>query len=132
MQTYREYAASLGLAIAGARGRLSSAAKEAIAKAEAEGMIFKETQRKNTAKAMAPDVSTQDSKPTQKTTQDFFGPTPEPFYPNAFHAWVDGKKIAVSGRVACGNCKCSLMYHHCANPVALAKGSPDLVEVFYG
>jgi hypothetical protein len=38
--TRREYAASLGLAKPNTRGRLSKEAHEAIAKAEAEGMVF--------------------------------------------------------------------------------------------
>lgn len=40
MQTKREYAASLGLAVAGARGRLSREAHAAIEKAISEGMTF--------------------------------------------------------------------------------------------
>ena len=40
MQTRREYAASLGLAKLGVRGKLSRAAHEAINKAVSEGMVF--------------------------------------------------------------------------------------------
>lgn len=40
MTTRREYAASLGLAKPNTRGRLSKEAHEAIAKAEADGMVF--------------------------------------------------------------------------------------------
>lgn len=40
MQTKREYAASLGLAVAGARGRLSREAHAAITEAESNGLIF--------------------------------------------------------------------------------------------
>lgn len=51
LQTKRDYAASLGLAQAGTRGRLSRAAHEAIAKAESGGMTFAEsTPPRNTGK----------------------------------------------------------------------------------
>ena len=52
MQTKREYAASLGLAIAGARGRMSREAHEAIALAEANGTKFADSSpvRVNTPK----------------------------------------------------------------------------------
>lgn len=43
MTTRREYAASLGLAKADGRGRLSAAALEAIAEMEANGMVFEDT-----------------------------------------------------------------------------------------
>ena len=59
MQTKREYAASLGLAIAGARGRMSREAHEAIALAEANGTKFADsspvrvnTPKKETAKTV--------------------------------------------------------------------------------
>lgn len=43
MTTRRAYAASLGLAKAEGRGRLSAAALEAIAEMEANGMVFEDT-----------------------------------------------------------------------------------------
>ncbi|PIM65916.1 hypothetical protein CTU88_46300, partial [Streptomyces sp. JV178] len=43
MQTRREYAASLGLAEMGKRGRMSKAAYAAIEAAEAKGTVFADT-----------------------------------------------------------------------------------------
>lgn len=56
MGTKREYAASLGLAVAGARGRLSREAHAAITKAESEGMTFSDIAKPvvNTPKAAKP------------------------------------------------------------------------------
>jgi hypothetical protein len=55
MQTKREYAASLGLAVAGARGRLSREAHAAISKAEADGMTFSDAKPTvNTPRAAKP------------------------------------------------------------------------------
>lgn len=56
MTTKREYAASLGLAVAGARGRLSREAHSAIEKAISEGMTFDDPVKPtvNTPKAAKP------------------------------------------------------------------------------
>jgi hypothetical protein len=52
--TKRDYAASLGLAVAGARGRLSREAHDAIAKAEANGMVFDDVKPVVTAPRIKP------------------------------------------------------------------------------
>lgn len=56
MTTRREYAASLGLAKADGRGRLSAAALEKIAEMEAMGMVFEDTAaaKERAVKAKAP------------------------------------------------------------------------------
>lgn len=60
MQTKREYAASLGLAKLGVRGKLSGAAHDAINKARAEGMTFSDDN------APKPIVNAPIDKPTAK------------------------------------------------------------------
>jgi len=122
----REYAASLGLAIAGARGRLSREALDAIEKARAEGMTFDDD-------GAAP-KSSSPRKPREST------PKPSKSEPEAsFHfetrypidgKWAGtdskGKKHTLSARNACMSCGYSLCGHTCNDPVALA---PNLEHI---
>lgn len=130
MQSYRDYAVSLGLAKYG-RGRLSREAWTAINKAEAEGMRFKETSR-TPAAPKAKD--SEDSKPVVKDSNpnprnsDSFPPIIDPRFPNSdWIATVKGKKFKVSRREVCRACFFSLEYHICHTPKALVDG--DIVAV---
>jgi hypothetical protein len=62
MQTRREYAASLGLAEMGKRGRMSVAANEAIKAAEAAGTVFADTGVVRTSKPAAVKAGAYDAK----------------------------------------------------------------------
>jgi len=121
MQSRREYAASLGLAIAGARGKFSNAAKEAIAKAEAEGMRFSDSPA--TAPVVRPEnqstsSSTINSAIARITPENSLYISPSDFrYPEGEYvavAKVGGKKYSV--RECCNNCRVSLTNHACSTP----------------
>lgn len=115
--TRREYAASLGLAIAGARGKLSRDAHEAIAKAETEGMVFTDTQYTINLKRK------DEPKPVKVTpARDADVLTVVRTYPTDT-VWVgkDSKGTTVSAnyKQICNNCKVSLAGHDCVNPSTL-------------
>lgn len=121
MQTRREYLADKGLAIAGARGKFSNAAKEELTRALAAGMTFSD------------DVSVKPAtpKPTvEKTTVP--APTDTPYvspsdyrFPEAEYrlADADGKRVTTAGmRNVCDTCSVSFVNHACNTPVLF--GSP--------
>lgn len=119
MQTRREYAASLGLAKAGARGKFSNAAKEAIAKAEADGMTFSDAAPNRPAPEPAgqnepkPEAKA-DPRDTPYLTADEYR------FPESVYRAVrfdNGKRVAVSLRECCSPCGVSLVNHACASPV---------------
>lgn len=123
-QTRREYAAGLGLAIAGARGKLSREAHAAIAKAEADGMQFTDTQytinikRKDEPKAAkAPKIPAQDAVLTVVRT-----------YPTET-VWTGktagGQTVTANYKQICGNCRVSLAGHDCVNPTTLTATYPS-------
>ncbi|PIM66093.1 hypothetical protein CTU88_45145 [Streptomyces sp. JV178] len=62
MQTRREYAASLGLAEMGKRGRMSAKANEAVKAAEAAGTVFADTNVVRTNKPAAVKAGAYDAK----------------------------------------------------------------------
>jgi len=116
----REYAASLGLAIAGARGRLSREALAAIEKAHAEGMTFDDDGAVKTS-------STHKEK-SEKTVKHSFDGSGDSLVKNETRYPMDsswegkdsnGKKHRVSGRNVCRNCGYSLCGHTCNIPVTL-------------
>ena len=119
----REYAASLGLAIAGARGRLSREALDAIEKARAEGMTFDDDDaaprtpsKPREKREAAPKTSKAKNDGGEAFTKE------ETRYPiDSKWAGYDskGKKHIVSGRTVCKNCGYSICGHTCNNPVAL-------------
>jgi hypothetical protein len=119
MQTKREYLAGLTppLAIAGARGRLSKAAHEALAEAEKNGMTFSDSHSPGVGKT---DSSTSDSAPKVKKDSanpaTFFGPTPAQVYDGGWYIEVGDSKITLSGREVCRTCGNSLDWHRCATP----------------
>ena len=117
MQTKRDYLVSLGLAKPG-RGKFSNAAKEVLAKAEAEGMKFTDTgPTKN---------SRPESKPTEKATGNPVrdsNPGDSPYiFPSDFRfpeteykaVGADGKTYSM--RECCNTCMVSLTNHACNSP----------------
>lgn len=126
MQTRREYAASLGLAKAGARGKFSTAAKEAIAKAEAGGMTFSDTPTAAPVVKATGD-STKNSGGGQIATKSDPGMTPyltpdEYRFPEREYKGItfdNGKRREVSLRECCNTCRVSLVNHGCDSPTIL-------------
>ena len=119
MQSKREYAASLGLAKAGARGKFSNAAKEAIAKAEAEGMKFSDVSTGPVSKPTGkPTVNSAGSESDQRTDpRDSLYVSPSDFrFPEGEYKAVgtDGKTYSM--RECCNTCQVSLVNHACNAP----------------
>lgn len=121
MQTKRDYAASLGLAKAGARGKFSNDAKAAIAKAEASGMKFSDSTGAAPTVKSGPSI-TKAEKPAEVKTEPGMTPylTPSEYrYPEAEYravTFVDGKRKEVGMRECCNTCRVSLVGHMCENP----------------
>lgn len=113
MQTRREYAASLGLAIAGARGKFSNDAKDAIAAAEAAGQKFSDTPR-----ATGPVEQTYRPAPKVHSAE-----IADYIFPSDFR-WPEQeyKAVEVGGkthgmREVCNNCRVSLVMCSCGHPL---------------
>lgn len=126
MQTKRDWLASKGLAIAGARGKFSNAAKEALAKAELEGMKFSDS----TTGAKSSPVVTKASKPEPKSPIESPYLFPSDFrFPEAEYiavGMVDGKRKVYSMRECCNVCRVSLTNHLCDTPSVY--GHPVVIE----
>ena len=119
MQSKRDYAASLGLAIAGARGKFSNAAKEAIAKAEAEGMKFSDTgptKATGPSRSASPVGDPKTAATPSAGVSDYIFPS-DFRYPEGEYKAVgsDGKTYGM--REVCNNCRVSLVNHMCDTPV---------------
>lgn len=124
MQTRREYLASKGLAIAGARGKFSNAAKEELARVEAAGMKFADS---------TPTKSSPVTKSATGATRAVESPVDSPYlYPSDFRFPEDeyvakdasGKKYSM--RECCNRCGVSLTNHMCNTPSVL--GNPVTIE----
>jgi hypothetical protein len=134
MQTKREYLVTLGLAKAG-RGKFSNAAKEALVKAEKEGIVFSEPNPVKPVKV----------KPAPKATGPVEAPKPAPVksagtglvdylyasdyrYPEAEYKAVEvgGKKVH-GMRECCNTCRVSLTNHMCDNPTILGNIAVKIV-----
>lgn len=111
----REYLASKGLAIAGARGKFSNAAKEELARVVAEGMTFTD------------DATAKPAKPTGPTTpKPVAVPRPEVadyVFPSDFrYPEAEYKAVRITGkgeygmREVCNPCGVSLTNHACNAP----------------
>lgn len=119
MQTKREYLASLGLAIAGSRGKFSNAGKEALVKAYAEGMSFSDDNKpvkpvKPTGEATAKPTA----KPDPRVT-DYLFPSDFRFPEDEYKAVEVGGKRVFSMRECCNLCRVSLTNHFCDAPTVL-------------
>lgn len=117
MQTRREYAASLGLAKAGARGKFSNEAKAAIAKAEAEGMRFADSS--TAPKATGNPTGTSDAPEvlgkTDPRDSAYILPSDYRFPEDEYRA--RGPKGETYGmRECCNACGVSLLNHACNEP----------------
>jgi hypothetical protein len=122
--TKREYAASLGLAVAGARGRLSREAHAAIAKAEAEGQVFDDvTVTVSTRAPKTPKPVSVRQEPV--VSVGVAGDVKQRYTMDQLFVGIDsaGKKHTVNARQACFNCRYSLTSHFCNEPKVLI-GSP--------
>jgi hypothetical protein len=129
MQTRRDYLASLGLAKPG-RGKFSNEAKAALEKAIANGMEFSDG---------TPAVKPVKPKATEDTDSAPKGVLPENaevilsnehrYYGKRWHAEVDGKRIEVSEKSACGNCRYSLIGHVCNDPMVISPKGYGFVSV---
>lgn len=127
--TKREYAASLGLAIAGARGRMSREAHAAILKAEGEGMVFSDPSPVTVAVKAPKEKKNKAPKEKRETPEggDGAGVMADTFYRHPLGTMFkgfdsNGKQHIVSGANAC-QCGYSLVGHTCNFPTALI-GSP--------
>lgn len=119
MKTEREWLVEKGLAKPG-RGKFSNAAKEALAKAKAEGVEFKSTGPKPPVIAER-GVSKEDAaKPAGLS--DYLWPS-DFRYPEAEYVAVardeNGKRVLHSMRECCNTCRVSLTNHGCDNPTIL-------------
>ena len=120
--TEKDWAVSKGLAKAG-KGRMSLDAKNAVAKAKAEGWTFR---------GKAPVGVVRDAKPTGPVVSKGEPEAPVEVtqnpYADAFRRYTDdqeftytheGKTYLITGRTACMNCGYSLYGHTCNQMVGL-------------
>lgn len=122
MKTRREYLAERGLAIAGARGKFSNAAKAELARAEAAGMKFKEVTPNKPVPARSAAGKSEPTAPVpQKATESPY------LFPSDFR-FPEGEYIAkgtngktYSMRECCNTCKVSLTNHMCDKPSVLGE-----------
>lgn len=119
MQTKRDYLVGLGLAKPG-RGKFSNAAKEALAKAEAEGMKFSDAAPKATGPVKTDEPTTKVTAPAGESAyivpSDFRFPIGEYV---AVARDEDGKRVIHSLRECCNTCRVSLTNHFCDSPTIL-------------
>lgn len=111
MGSKREWLVSQGLAKPG-RGKFSNAAKEALAKAEAEGIVFSDAAPTTTAPKSDAQVA-----PVVKSAGDTPYLTPDEYrFPEAEYKAVgaDGKTYGM--REVCNTCRVSLVNHFCDSP----------------
>lgn len=121
MTTQRDYLVSKGLAKPG-RGRFSGEAKAAIAAAIAEGMVFSDAKPAPAKpKATKPKVDSPKDTPETVSGDGTFFESDYPHYGKRWYTEVKNKRVEVSNRAACANCRYSLIAHICNTP-----------EVIYG
>jgi hypothetical protein len=123
MQTKREWLAERGLAIAGARGKFSNAAKEALAKAEKDGVKFAEVNPVKPVRTTGPKVEGKktEAKPKVKsdpTQTEYISPSDYRFPESEYRLLTaDGKPHTQAGmRNVCDTCRVSFVNHLCDAP----------------
>jgi hypothetical protein len=111
---------------------MSREAHEAIAKAEAEGMVF--TDSPSSSPVVSDSISA-DSAPKQKKDSarvpgTFSGPTPAQLFDGGWYIEDEGKVISLSGAEVCRTkgCMVSLDWHRCATPV-FPNGKGEFIPV---
>lgn len=120
----REWLVSKGLAKAG-RGKFSNAAKAALAKAEAEGIVFDDTPAP--AKA-APKPKVEKTEAAGEYVNEIMFANEMPNYGREWFIREGKKRIPVGSATVCGNCRYSLIGHVCNSPVVLRHGEFVTVE----
>lgn len=119
MATKREWLITQGLAKEG-RGKFSNAAKEALAKAEAEGIVFDDSPAPSTPKPVK-DKPVKESAPVVTADDVVMFENEMPHYGVSWNYRDDkGKKMPLSDRAVCINCGYSLIAHVCNSPKVLA------------
>jgi hypothetical protein len=122
MQTEREWLVERDLAKPG-RGKFSNAAKEALAKARAEGVEFKSTGPTKPVVVAEKGVS-KEAAAKPAGISDYLWPSDFRF-PEAEYVAVardkNGKRVVHSMRECCNTCRVSLTNHGCDNPTILGE-----------
>lgn len=116
----RDYLAGKGLAIAGARGKFSNAAKAELDRVMGEGMKFSDWPKPGTAP-----VPSKSGGPTKAVESPVDSPYlyPSDFrFPEGEYVAKDAKGKKYSMRECCNKCKVSLTNHMCNEPSVL--GNP--------
>lgn len=139
LQTRKQYAHSLGLANLG-RGRMSAAAHEAIAKAEANGMCFAETKPPKMTRTKPREVAVPKAasdKPKREPVLSEEGlmiEAPRTYGDEAYWTYENakGKTIKVNGIQVCTHCKHSLFWHRCSEPSAVTADGIQNLTVHLG
>lgn len=124
----RDYLASKGLAIAGARGKFSNAAKAELDRVMGEGMKFSDWPKVGTAP-----VPSKSGGPTKSSPVAQQSPGDSPYlypsdfrFPEAEYIAKDNKGNKYSMRECCNRCRVSLTNHMCDTPSVL--GNPVTIE----
>lgn len=108
----REWLAERGLAIAGARGKFSAKAHEALEKAVTDGVVFAEKGVNTVTRTRIVDGE----EVTETKVVDPFAPTAEPIRSGRIN-FTNGKEtISVNSAEACEHCKHSFGWCYCAEP----------------
>lgn len=128
MQTKREYAASLGLAVAGARGRLSREAHAAIEKAISEGMTFSDAVKPIVAKTPKTEKS---DKPVIRESAGLIGEVIRFHELDALFTGKDshGKSHTVNARQVCQHSGFSITSCPCGQTHSVLVSSMEHIDV---
>lgn len=128
LQTRREYAASLGLAKAGARGRLSREANAAIEKAMSEGVEFSDVELGKNPNGNVKVVVVKRPGHDVVDIPEYFRDIDHEVY-----ELVDGKRVHRAMSCVCLNDGVSLVLCHCDEPrITSRDGNPEGVRVYFG
>lgn len=113
----RDYLAGKGLAIAGARGKFSNAAKEELASALSAGMKFSDWPKDGTAPVPSKSAGPSKAAEVAPKASDSLYVSPSDFrFPEGDYIakGSDGKKYSM--RECCNTCRVSLTNHACNSP----------------
>jgi hypothetical protein len=118
MQTKREALAAQGLAIAGARGKFSREANIWLDDQRSKGVKFSDDGPKPVKVKVEKVTDVKVDKPTGVGYPDYIFPSDYRYPEGEYKAFKreGGKKIEVSLRECCNNCRVSLTNHGCESP----------------